>query len=794
VPAQSAHVAVLPVERDPQSAAATSGLAAYQATLEHALLGSVLLPFVIVIASRYNRGLPFDAGYVGGEAVTLAAALAGFALVRRTLRRHQRPIAAAAAEQSAAIDRVSARWIRPAIATAAALSLLLELATIRWQASVFEFYALYKNLALLSCFVGLGIGYATAARKAIPLFAVGPLFAWQFLLLTAIRYGLDHGELESLLVNPFRENLNMGSRNAMTAAHFLAVYGAILVVFVLTALTFVPIGQLCGRLMERCEKLSAYGMNLLGSFVGVLAMLGLSWEWAPPAAWFGLCFGLLFLYQAFDARLLLASACAALVGATVLAWPVAIGWERVFSPYQLVERGFGLIGAQTIRAAGHYYQTIFDFSPSARARDEKLDRVERYYDLPYRVHTPPGEVAVVGAGTGNDVAAALRSGATAVDAVEIDPAILRFGELYHPERPYQSSRVRGILNDARSFLRGTTRSYDLIVYGLLDSHAILSQASSVRLDSFVYTVEALREARAHPKPGGMMSLSFLVTPELGRKIYLMMTEAFDGHPPVCVDVRFYGITTFLQNREGQLAPPTALLEAGGFQDVGARYADARLAADASTDDWPFFYMPKRVFPRSYVALLVVLLGASWVLVARFLEPKERTRQPAFFLLGAGFMLVETKAITELGLTFGNTWHVIGAVICGVLLMAFLANWVARASSIEGRVWPYLLIAVSLAAGFAIARAGGLPWTFWGRLGTLALLTSPLFFSGLAFSSLLRRSTNVSAAMGQNVLGAMFGGVLEYNSMYLGFSALYLIAIALYLGALVVSPHTRVGEA
>ena len=35
---------------------------------------------------------------------------------------------------------------------------------------------------------------------------------------------------------------------------------------------------------------------------------------------------------------------------------------------------------------------------------------------------------IVGSGTGNDVAGALRNGSSAVDAVEIDPAILRLGE------------------------------------------------------------------------------------------------------------------------------------------------------------------------------------------------------------------------------------------------------------------------------------------------------------------------------------------------------------------------------
>ena len=52
--------------------------------------------------------------------------------------------------------------------------------------------------------------------------------------------------------------------------------------------------------------------------------------------------------------------------------------------------------------------------------------------------------------------------------------------------------------------------YDMVVYGLLDSHTLLSHASSVRLDSFVYTVEGLRKARKRLNPDGILSLSFAV--------------------------------------------------------------------------------------------------------------------------------------------------------------------------------------------------------------------------------------------------------------------------------------------
>lgn len=65
---------------------------------------------------------------------------------------------------------------------------------------------------------------------------------------------------------------------------------------------------------------------------------------------------------------------------------------------------------------------------------------------------------------------------------------------------------------------------------------------------------------------------------------------------------------------------------------------------------------------------------------------------------------------------------------------------------------------------------------------LVLLTLPLFFSGLAFSTELDRSASVPVALSSNLLGAMLGGVLEYNSMFLGFESLYWLAVVMYAGA------------
>ncbi len=44
-----------------------------------------------------------------------------------------------------------------------------------------------------------------------------------------------------------------------------------------------------------------------------------------------------------------------------------------------------------------------------------------------------------------------------------------------------------------------------------------------------------------------------------------------------------------------------------------------------------------------------------------------------FLLGAGFMLVETKAVVHMALLFGGTWIVNSVVFCAVLVMILAAN-------------------------------------------------------------------------------------------------------------------------
>jgi spermidine synthase len=701
-------------------------------------------------------------------------------------------------EHTDALDALPERQLPGWIALASGAGLFTELMLIRWHASTFELFAYYKNVSLLAAFLGLGIGYALGRRRPVLTPLVLPALALQFVILHALRYTT----LSAALQNPVSEQFALGLESVARApSHIALSYGFLILAFTATVLTCLPLGHLAARLMLRQRPLVAYAWNLLGSLLGIALFTLLGYLWAPPAVWLVVAAAGLapFLLLRPSAAALVPSLAGVGLALAVLALPFRTDLLDVHSPYQILTLQVQREAHPTLQVNHIYYQRILDLSPQARAKEPGLQTAADYYELPYQLKPRPDEVLVVGSGTGNDVAAALRRDAGHVTAVEIDPAILDYGRRLHPEKPYQDPRVRPVLQDARNYLRRTDRRYDLIVYGLLDSHTLLSGLSNVRLDSFVYTVEGFREARARLADDGLIAMTFSVlSPAQGRKFFLMLREAFDGQEPRAFQTRYDagvmfvigpGLTRKEDSRESLPA-----------REVTAEYSRSTLAADVSTDDWPFLYMPARTYPVSYLVMVAVLLGVSLPLLGQLLPASrgassQRYSSAACFFLGAGFMLVETRGITELGLTFGTTWQVISAVIAGILVMAFLANLSVLRLGTPHPALAYGLIAGALLLGMAVpgTALAGLPPALGGVVAT-GLVTLPLFFSGLAFSGEVRRHADLSAALSANLLGAMLGGFLEYNSMYFGFRSLYVFALALYGLAFVAASLARTREA
>src|ERR1700730_2928053 len=202
--------------------------------------GAFLVLFIILpLSLRSGAGNP---GY-SLSALVLEGALLGAAALIVTwalfylLRKLEPLLNANALAQAQFLDKLDPRYVDPAILCSAALSLFLELALIRWQSSVLVFLAFYKNFSLLACFAGLGLGYALAARNRIPLLMVIPLLAAQFCFIMLVRLVPN-----SFGVSPFSEQLTMGLQQG-DWAESINLFLLLSVIFLLTALTFVPVGQ-----------------------------------------------------------------------------------------------------------------------------------------------------------------------------------------------------------------------------------------------------------------------------------------------------------------------------------------------------------------------------------------------------------------------------------------------------------------------------------------------------------------------------------------------------------------------
>ena len=331
---------------------------------------------------------------------------------------------------------------------------------------------------------------------------------------------------------------------------------------------------------------------------------------------------------------------------------------------------------------------------------------------------------------------------------------------------------------------------------MLDSHTSLSGRGGIRLDSYVYTVEAFREAKKLLNEDGYISLSFYVaTQELGAKIHLMLKEAFDSKKPIVLSEidnpnKFSeGSYTFIIGEKVyenfKISDPN-LTKVNFFENN-----DNSLKINKSTDDWPFFYMPKRIYPKSYIIIIILIFVSSFFFLKSVIPISKKKFSASCFFLGAGFMLIETKGITELALVFGSTWFVVSIVIAFVLIMAYFANLliIKKISIKTNIIYFFILLSITFGFFFTFSDYGNLSSASL-KILTPAILTIPIFFSGLAFSRELTFEKTISVALSSNILGAMFGGLLEYNSMYFGFRSLYFIGFLMYLMAFIFSKKIK----
>jgi SAM-dependent methyltransferase len=649
------------------------------------------------------------------------------------------------------------------------LGLYFELLVIRYVSTELIVFGVLKNLPLIASFFGLGVGMLRAGRVllarrafvfvALALFVLARFGGYFPLPSLGWEYGVslgDHSRVFSVLV-------------------FLAFVTAVLWLIVGF---FLVLGSLVGEHLDQAPPLSAYGVNLAGSLAGILAFTCLSFLRTPPAVWLAIGFVLLlpFIWRQWTEIAVLA----ALVAITAIPQP-----NTYWTPYHRIDiepvrtAESPTPSAYSLSYNHSWYQTMVDLSPEfvrQHPQAEPNRSVRDYYELPYRFVSKPQDVLVVGAGTGNDVAAALRHGAKHIDAVEIDPVILAMGRRYHPEQPYASAGVTAYVDDARAFFSKSKRKYDLIVFGFLDSSTLLTSFSSLRLDNYVYTRESFDAARRLLKPDGTLVLAFAVTRGyVANRLFVTLTDAFGIEP------RAFVIRT---NVMGMLYVEGAARSAqlSGVHEATAELRGSSRNAVVATDYWPFLYLEGKSVPMPLLTVILTFVVSAWIWQRRSIRQHLNAAAVEFFFLGAGFLLLETKAVTQLSLLFGSTWVVNAAVISAFLVMALAANMLAARAKLNSQVCYgalLLLLTVGSAVPYSLLSGASMVTKIVAAALWAAL---PVMFSGVIFSSALKNVPSLATALGVNILGAIVGGMLE-NAVLLGGSVIVgLIACLVYAAA------------
>jgi spermidine synthase len=690
------------------------------------------------------------------------------------------------------------------------LGLFLETLFIRWIGTEIRIFAYLQNTILVACFLGLGIGMFTSFKPIEIKRSLIPLTI--FLLLMAIPAARSFLGRTSEMLSSLGDLViwydmvpnDLSLRIVLVLLGLLLTYGVLILIVDISA----QVGRILGRLMDiNSNPIWAYSVNIFGSIFGTWLFVLLSFYYQPPFVWFlitGILLTFFILWSNQDKRLNFALL-ALIITFSWFAGQISAAREVIWSPYQklvVLESQANKIGKYIINVNNVGYQGILDLrdmhiSSNPETFPPELKGLSQY-DIPLLLHPNPKSVLLVGAGSGNDVAGALRHGVPSITAVEIDPAIITIGRELHPEHPYSSPQVQIINDDARSFFVTTREKYDVISFGLLDSHTTTS-LTNARLDHYVYTKESITQAKSKLAPGGIMVLTFeaqraFITDRIER----VLEEIFH-QPPIVFRIpgNSYGwggvmfVTGDMQTIQNQLNQNARL--SSYIKQLQESYPlGISHTTRVITDDWPYFYLESAKIPVLYYLLIglmiVVFIRSNKKWEGNIGMSYQNRTFWHFAFLGSAFLLLEVQNISKASVVLGNTWQVNAVIISSILAMALLANWIAyKFPKLPLALVYFLLVGTCLALYFIdLARFSFLPYPL--KAAIVGALTSlPMLFSGIVFVRSFVTAKDKSNALGANLIGALVGALLQSITFVIGIKALLLVVAGFYLLSLFTAP-------
>lgn len=349
---------------------------------------------------------------------------------------------------------------------------------------------------------------------------------------------------------------------------------------------------------------------------------------------------------------------------------------------------------------------------------------KRFASFPLSILSPD-DMLVIGAGGGYEVELANLGGVGSIDAVEINPAIVRLlGRWRSFTGPrYERDNVNLVIADGRTFLAETDKRYDLIQMSLVLAGTTGTSNTHALLENHLYTKEsfdlvlsrltdqgclaiiddspdrsirqlltalAVLEDRGVDCIQAMKQVGIFYNPSPAITAYRILLLVFPKEPDTALydraaaearrlnfqplwlpgyaseqpflDIKFYGTDAFLENQPVNLAPVS--------------------------DDRPYFFdfavnpLQQLVAVWPFLSLAVCAALASFLIrLFKSIRPSEIGTHLTAFFLGAGFIFVELGLIHKLTIAIGNP-----TLILSVLLFSILI-WCGLGSQIGSKISP-----------------------------------------------------------------------------------------------------------
>jgi SAM-dependent methyltransferase len=459
-----------------------------------------------------------------------------------------------------------------------------------------------------------------------------------------------------------------------------------------------------------------------------------------------------------------------------------------------------------------------------------------YRALPFRVAPSDPRTLVIGPGGGSDVLVSLAAGSDKVTAVEMNPLMLGFVRHFGAEAGnlYDHPRVEAVLSEGRTFIRRTSRTFDVILLGFVDSWAAVASGGLSLSENHLYTTEAFRAYHDHLTPDGVLvilrwevdiprlvtnTVSLLGAEAAGPRLAaLLERRGTKEDPPQMIFMLKKRPFTPAETAEmagwararpvilpgRQVDEPYAGL-LSGRTSLARFVAEHPRRVDPVTDDRPFFFAVQKPWglplsmARAFLLILLPIVGLCVLLVALGRPagaPAGRYAGSILYFsgLGLGFIALELTLLQHLTLLLGHPIFTLSILLLTLLAVGGLGSY-ASGRFDPGRVC-VLIAGLGLVYAFAVPRLVpmALSLGLGARIAIAILVVAPLAFAmGMPFPRGLQSTGQGPFPAppfywGLNGVFSVVGSLATMvTAVTMGFQAAMVAGCACYLVAAAASP-------